>query len=141
MGWQLQTRPDVLLKSGTTIQFILHYSYVPLIGGSAENIQAALSAETPLFIATVNQRVLLGLFITDEWEIVASTTENITIGELSSRISNTLNKWYSWGVSVIDLKTETWLPSLPSTQTAVSLSALAIIGIIGLILARRGGLL
>lgn len=143
MGWTVQTRPDVVLSAGTVLKFTLHFSYLPFVGVTPQLIQSALERDTPLYVTTVTESLLSTLGLADEWEVQGSIRSRTTVGELSAAVSNSLNKWYSWGVGVMDLKTETWVPALPgpSTQTTISLTAIAIIVIIGFLIARKGGLL
>lgn len=130
MAWTL-AEPNVTLPANTAVLINVQFRHPPLAGPSAETIRSLVENTGTVSVTTADESLITSVTPgLSEWEIQGTLTTDINSNELRNQLTASLGgQWNIFSAYINWIKVSSWEFPHPSTQTAVSLAAIAILGV------------
>ncbi len=145
MAWVPVVNYDTALTSGTRLRLLLSMNYVNLPPSNSDIVKRIESTGF-VRVADIKVRWWEIPLVTAGWNLEVVTARKASVAELSIAIIGAVDKWNTWNVSVTQWQADLTDPSdllsglipRPTTQTAVTLTAVAVIGLLVVYLLHKG---
>ena len=138
MAWKL-AEPSSILQANTAILISVDFRHPPLAGPSSETVRTLVENTGIISVSSIGESIFTSITPgLATFEVQGTLTANISASELRNQLTSVLSgQWNIFSVYVNWIKVSEWEFPRPSTQTAISLAAIAVISLIAIYLLWR----